>query len=116
MGRHKPGKPRRERPGRLVTREPGTPLEGWPKSHVDAELTGDEAEECVRVTIHGVEHLLHATTARELSNMLLSTLDAYNQGVRTAMEDPAMRALLEGQVPGKRGASGKGPSLDDLIV
>ena len=77
MGRVKPGKPQRERLIR-ETREPEEPLPGWPASHVAAELTGDDDFECVRVTVHGVEHYLHATTARELQNALGSRLDEYN--------------------------------------
>jgi len=78
MGRAKPGKQHRERPIR-ETHEPTEPLPGWPKSHVSSELTGDDQFECVRVTIHGVEHYLHATTARELQLMLEENLKAYNE-------------------------------------
>lgn len=77
MGRVKPGKPSRERLIR-ETHEPAEPLPGWPASHVSAELTGDDEFECVRVTIHGVEHYVHASTARELQLMLTGTLDKYN--------------------------------------
>ncbi|NWF25219.1 hypothetical protein HW130_02900 [Streptomyces sp. PKU-EA00015] len=77
MGRVKPGKPHRERLIR-ETREPEQPLPDWPKSHVSAELTGDDQFECVLVTIHGVEHYLHASTARELQLMLDSKLKEYN--------------------------------------
>lgn len=60
------------------TREPDEPLPGWPQSHVAAELTDDDDFECVRVTIHGVQHYLHASTARELQKALGSRLDEYN--------------------------------------
>ncbi|WP_328320976.1 hypothetical protein [Streptomyces sp. NBC_00388] len=77
MGRDKVGKPRRERPAG-ETHEPTTPHPNWPESHVRVGLTGDDAEECVKVTIHGAEHYLHATTARELHRMLEKNLDRYN--------------------------------------
>ncbi|MEU3690762.1 hypothetical protein [Streptomyces narbonensis] len=77
MGRVKPGKPQRERLIR-ETHEPPDPLPGWPESHVRAELTGDDEFECVRVTIHGVDHYLHASTARELQKALGGRLDEYN--------------------------------------
>ncbi|MER5556367.1 hypothetical protein ABT001_32720 [Streptomyces sp. NPDC002793] len=77
MGRVKPGKPPRERLIR-ETREPVQPLPGWPESHVSAELTGDDEFECVVVTIHGVKHYVHASTARELQLMLEGSLKRYN--------------------------------------
>ncbi|MFD8722368.1 hypothetical protein ACFV2H_31430 [Streptomyces sp. NPDC059629] len=61
---------------------------------MSAGLTGDGIDECVSVVIHGVEHRLHATTARALSDALLKTLDAYNDQVRAVLADPALRALL----------------------
>lgn len=79
MGRVKPGKPGRERLIR-ETREPLQPLPGWPGSHVSAELTGDDDFECVVVTVHGVKHYVHASTARELQLMLEGTLKEYNAG------------------------------------
>lgn len=116
MGRQKQSKPRRERPLPAVTHEPETAPPGWPGSVVRAELTGPEADECVRVVVHGVEHLLHATTARALSDALLETLDAYNDGIRAVLDDPrariAQQAALDMMwVPGTRK-----PTLDDLIV
>jgi hypothetical protein len=80
MGRVKVNKPRRERPEfTLETREPSMSLPGWPESHVSTGLTGDEDDECVFVTIHGVKHRLHATTARALEESLRRTLVEYNQ-------------------------------------
>lgn len=77
MGRAKAGKPRRERPVN-ETHEPDSPLPGWPASHADSELTGSDRDECVVVTVHGVRHYLHATTARELHAALGKTLVEYN--------------------------------------
>lgn len=77
MGRVKPGKPARERLIR-ETREPLQPLPDWPQSHVSAELTDDDEFECVVVTVHGVKHYVHASTARELQLMLEGTLKQYN--------------------------------------
>lgn len=77
MGRTKVGKPRRERPVR-ETHEPDAPLSGWPRSHADSELTDPEADECVVVTVHGVQHYLHSTTAQALHASLGETLAQYN--------------------------------------
>lgn len=76
MGRVKANKPRPQVIRK--TTEPPVPLPGWPESHVGAELTGDDDFECVRVTVHGVEHLLHASTARELWVMLGGVMREYN--------------------------------------
>ncbi|WP_413099061.1 hypothetical protein [Streptomyces sp. Inha503] len=78
MERAKVGKPRRERPV-TETHEPDSPLPGWPRSHVDSELTDPDSDECVVVTIHGIRHYLHATTARELQAALGKTLVEYNE-------------------------------------
>lgn len=59
------------------THEPATPND-WPNGHVGVELTPDDVEECVKVRIHEVQHYLHSTTARELSNMLLARIDEWN--------------------------------------
>lgn len=116
MGRQKQNKARRERPLPAATREPHVAPAGWPGSVVRSELTGPDDDECVRVTIHGVEHLLHATTARALSDALLKTLDAYNDEIRTMLADPKARASQQAVldmlwVPGTRR-----PTLDDMIV
>lgn len=116
MGRQKQNKPHRERPLPPVTREPEVAPPGWPASVVRSELTGPDDDECVRVTIHGVAHLLHATTARALSDALLKTLDAYNDEIRAMLADPAARASQQAVldmmwVPGTRK-----PTLDDMIV
>ncbi|MFJ9027579.1 hypothetical protein ACIRQP_03485 [Streptomyces sp. NPDC102274] len=89
MGRAKPSKPRRERPA-SETHEPGMPLPNWPSSHVSAQLTGDDQDECVKVTIHGVDHYLHATTAHELHTALGERLDQFN-GVTRAAGLPGVR-------------------------
>ena len=47
------------------THEPRVP-QNWPEAHVSVKLTGDDNGECIEVTIHGVRHYLHSTTAREL--------------------------------------------------
>lgn len=59
------------------THEPAIPR-NWPDGHVGVTLTDDSQDECLQVTIHGVEHYLHASTARELSSMLLSRIEEYN--------------------------------------
>jgi hypothetical protein len=80
----KAGKPRRERPAATAaavteTHEPDMPLPGWPRSHADSALTDADADECVVVTIHGVKHHLHATTAQQLHASLGKTLGEYNK-------------------------------------
>ena len=59
------------------THEPDVP-QNWPHGHVGVELTDDDQDECIAVTVHGVTHFLHSTTARELSNMLTGKLDEWN--------------------------------------
>jgi len=63
------------------THEPSVP-QSWPEGHVSVALTSDDIGECIEVTIHGVRHYLHSTTARELANMLTSKLDEWNTTVR----------------------------------
>ena len=72
-------KPRPVRP--VVIRETHEPLRpdvNWPVGHVSVAVTDDSQDECILITIHDVKHYLHATTARELSNMLLAKLDEWN--------------------------------------
>jgi hypothetical protein len=73
------GKQSREA-NRVLKRETHEPKQphNWPDGHVAVSLTDGEREECFRVTVHGVEHYLHSTTARELSNMLLARLEEWN--------------------------------------
>ena len=59
------------------THEPAVPQD-WPNGHVGVALTDDDQDECIEVTIHGVRHYLHSTTARELSNMLVNRLEEWN--------------------------------------
>lgn len=59
------------------THEPDIPRD-WPRGHVSVALTDDDQDECIEITIHGVRHYLHSTTARELSNMLLGRLRDWN--------------------------------------
>jgi hypothetical protein len=69
------------------THEPDVP-ENWPNGHVSVALTSRDVDECIEVTIHGVKHYLHSTTARALSNMLLARLDEWN---RQPALPPSMR-------------------------
>lgn len=71
---------RGRKPARTVireTHEPDQPID-WPHGHVGVDLTPDDVGECVLVTIHGVQHYLHSTTARELNTMLEAKLDEWN--------------------------------------
>jgi len=83
------GKQNREK-SRALRRETHEPREphNWPLGHVEVELTGSESDECLRITIHGVKHYLHATTARELSNMLLARLEEWNAIAEAAGFEP----------------------------
>lgn len=46
-------------------------------------ITDPDDDECIEVTIHGVRHYLHSTTARELNNMLGKRLDEWNETARS---------------------------------
>jgi hypothetical protein len=59
------------------THEPVVPQD-WPDGHVTVALTPDAVEECIEVSIHGVKHYLHSTTARELSDRLLKRIEEWN--------------------------------------
>jgi hypothetical protein len=60
------------------TREPANPV-NWPQGHVSVDITDDSISECFTITIHGIKHYLHATSARALSDMLLEKLDEWNR-------------------------------------
>jgi hypothetical protein len=64
-----------------ATHEPVVPV-NWPEGHVKVELTGDQDNECFKVTIHGVPHFLHSTTARALHEELGKKLDEWNADAR----------------------------------
>lgn len=77
----------------METHEPAEPR-NWPDGHVSVALTDDDVDECVAVTIHGVTHYLHSTTARALSDALLAKLEEWNA---TVLADPI--ALANGAEP-----------------
>lgn len=66
-----------------LTHEPAVPL-NWPEGHVGVQITDIEESECIAVTVHGVRHMLHSTTARELQKMLSERLDEWNQRTATS--------------------------------
>lgn len=72
------------RPVPGVTHEPEVPLPGWPDSHVQVWLTGDDTGECIAVQIHGVIHYLHSTTAAELYKALGARLREWNDHAKAA--------------------------------
>ena len=77
---------RGQKPARMLveeTHEPPVP-QNWPDGHVAVTLTRDSEAECIEVTIHGVRHYLHSTTARELSNMLVTRIEEWNVVARSA--------------------------------
>jgi hypothetical protein len=72
---------RGQKPARLLikeTHEPEQPII-WPDGHVGVSLTSDDQGECIEVTIHGVRHYLHSTTARELTLMLSDRIEEWNE-------------------------------------
>jgi hypothetical protein len=77
---------KRQRNPRKVAGETHEPLvpRDWPTGHVSVALTDSGVDECIEVTIHGVKHYLHSTTARELSNTLKSRIDEWNAIARRA--------------------------------
>lgn len=66
------------------THEPPVPV-NWPQGHVSSEITGDDDDECIVVTVHGVRHYLHATTARELVKSVDRTLNEWNGKAREGL-------------------------------
>ncbi len=61
-----------------TTHEPLIP-NNWPYGHITVTETADSDDECILVTIHGVRHYLHATTAYELQKMLGKTIKAWDK-------------------------------------
>jgi len=60
------------------THEPVFPR-NWPDGHVAVAITDDDQGECIEITIHGVKHYLHSSTAAELRNMLAARLREWNK-------------------------------------
>lgn len=77
MGKASRNKNERTTRGVTVTHEPAVP-QNWPEGHVSVALTDADQDECLEITIHGVKHYLHSTTARELNNMLIAKIDEWN--------------------------------------
>lgn len=73
-------------PAVAVTREPRMPV-SWPRGHVAVEVTGEEHEECLRVRVHGVDHLLHTSTAVELFRELGRALGEWEEVAAPALHD-----------------------------
>jgi hypothetical protein len=59
------------------THEPAQPVD-WPDGHVRVDLTGPEQSECIVVTIHGVRHHLHSTTAQALNERLTDKIEDWD--------------------------------------
>ncbi len=59
------------------THEPEVPR-NWPNGHVGVALTSDGTGEYIEVTVHGVRHNLHPTTASELSSALRARIDEWH--------------------------------------
>lgn len=58
---------------------PARAITNWPHDHVSTQLTDETVPECIAVTIHGVTHYLHTTTAIELFRSLGLTLERWVQ-------------------------------------
>lgn len=80
----------RKAPVVTETHEPAVPI-NWPEGHVRSEMTDDTQGECIAVTIHGVTHFLHATTARELARSVEQTLDEWNTMARAELAKLGLR-------------------------
>ena len=61
-----------------ITHEPEVP-NNWPHGHVSVRETGDGEGECIVITIHGMQHYLHSTTAYELYKMLGETITKWDK-------------------------------------
>jgi len=69
----------------VETHEPPIPV-NWPDGHVSSHFVNDlDKDECICVTIHGVDHYLHATTAREMARSLSRTLNDWNKFAATEL-------------------------------
>ena len=66
----------------LETFEPEVPVD-WPEGHVSVEQTDLDHDECFKVTIHGVDHYLHATTLFELLKMIAAELEDWDVGTKS---------------------------------
>lgn len=82
MGRASRSKRERESASR-ATHEPATSID-WPDGHVSVDLTGDDVGECIAVTVHGVRHHLHATTAQALSERLIDRIAEWDAMAKSA--------------------------------
>lgn len=65
------------------THEPDEP-QNWPGGHVSVEITDARSLECFAVTIHGVVHYLHATTAQALHEALTRGLVEWDRTAKMA--------------------------------
>lgn len=62
----------------VITHEPEDPI-NWPDGHVDVQLTPKKDDECILITIHGVKHYLHSTTAYELYKKLETKITEWDK-------------------------------------
>ncbi|TGY36290.1 hypothetical protein E5344_11005 [Microbacterium laevaniformans] len=100
------------------THEPDFPF-NWPEGHVfverstrnaqqiepvrvsavDVEITDDDEDECIMVSIARHRHFLHSTTARALSDMLVandgSAVEVTVHSVRHLLGEKTARALRQ---------------------
>lgn len=93
------------------TREPEEPR-NWPHGHVDVDLTGDEAAECIAVTIHDVRHYLHSSTAQALLDRLEERISEWDEYAKS-QGAPGVRPQIDPRPPGM-GPFDSGVISDDL--
>lgn len=94
------------------THEPSVPVD-WPYGHVDVDLTGDDHDECVVVTIHGVRHYLHSTTAHALSDRLSKRIEEWDTYAKSN-GTPGVLPLPSDSGEGKGGPFDSTSIADDL--
>lgn len=78
------------------THEPPIP-QNWPHGHVGVRETPDGVDECFVVTIHGVDHYLHSTTAYELYKMLGEAIPKWDKVAKAHGQPGVLEAVDEKQ-------------------
>lgn len=75
-----------KKPAEVLVRETHEPAasQNRPDGRVTVALTEAEEAECIEVTIHGLRHFLHPTTAPDPSNLLTGRIEEWNKIARAA--------------------------------
>ena len=89
-------------PAPRSTHEPAVPV-NWPEGHVSSEVTDPEDDECIVVTIHGVRHSLHSSTAQALVGSLVRTLQGWEAAATAHLGgSPPLWEYMDGYLAGLR--------------